>query len=503
MFTYWIKWFIIYRKFIINYIKEINMAQQKKMVDAITAMDEDFAKWYTDVCKKAELIEYTSVKGCMVIRPYGYAIWENIQRILDGMFKETGHENVCMPMFIPESLLQKEKDHVEGFAPECAWVTYGGSEKLEERLCVRPTSETLFCEHFKNIVHSHRDLPKLYNQWVSVVRWEKTTRPFLRSREFLWQEGHTLHATAEEAIEETERMLNVYTEFCTKYLAMPVVQGQKTESDKFAGAERTYCIEALMHDGKALQAGTSHYFGAGFARAFDIQFSDKENKLQYPHQTSWGMTTRLIGAIIMTHGDDNGLVLPPAVAPIQAIVVPVAQHKEGVLDKANELCDRLKKVCRAKIDDSENSPGWKFAEYEMKGVPVRVEIGPKDIEKNQCVVVTRHNREKTFVSLDDIENVILEKLSEVREGIYQKALENRERRTYVAKTMDEITELLEKNGDGFVKAMWCGDEECEDKVKEITGVGSRCIPFEQEVISDKCVCCGKPAKHMLYWGKAY
>ena len=503
MFTYWIKWFIIYRKFIINYIKEINMAQQKKMVDAITAMDEDFAKWYTDVCKKAELIEYTSVKGCMVIRPYGYAIWENIQRILDGMFKETGHENVCMPMFIPESLLQKEKDHVEGFAPECAWVTYGGSEKLEERLCVRPTSETLFCEHFKNIVHSHRDLPKLYNQWVSVVRWEKTTRPFLRSREFLWQEGHTLHATAQEAIEETERMLNVYTEFCTKYLAMPVVQGQKTESDKFAGAERTYCIEALMHDGKALQAGTSHYFGDGFARAFDIQFSDKENKLQYPHQTSWGMTTRLIGAIIMTHGDDNGLVLPPAVAPIQAIVVPVAQHKEGVLDKANELCDRLKKVCRAKIDDSENSPGWKFAEYEMKGVPVRVEIGPKDIEKNQCVVVTRHNREKTFVSLDDIENVILEKLSEVREGIYQKALENRERRTYVAKTMDEITELLEKNGDGFVKAMWCGDEECEDKVKEITGVGSRCIPFEQEVISDKCVCCGKPAKHMLYWGKAY
>ncbi len=479
------------------------MAQQKKMVDAITAMDEDFAKWYTDVCKKAELIEYTSVKGCMVIRPYGYAIWENIQRILDGMFKETGHENVCMPMFIPESLLQKEKDHVEGFAPECAWVTYGGSEKLEERLCVRPTSETLFCEHFKNIVHSHRDLPKLYNQWVSVVRWEKTTRPFLRSREFLWQEGHTLHATAQEAIEETERMLNVYTEFCTKYLAMPVVQGQKTESDKFAGAERTYCIEALMHDGKALQAGTSHYFGDGFARAFDIQFSDKENKLQYPHQTSWGMTTRLIGAIIMTHGDDNGLVLPPAVAPIQAIVVPVAQHKEGVLDKANELCDRLKKVCRAKIDDSENSPGWKFAEYEMKGVPVRVEIGPKDIEKNQCVVVTRHNREKTFVSLDDIENVILEKLSEVREGIYQKALENRERRTYVAKTMDEITGLLEKNGDGFVKAMWCGDEECEDKVKEITGVGSRCIPFEQEVISDKCVCCGKPAKHMLYWGKAY
>ncbi len=479
------------------------MAQQKKMVDAITSMDEDFAKWYTDVCKKAELIEYTSVKGCMVIRPYGYAIWENIQRILDGMFKETGHENVCMPMFIPESLLQKEKDHVEGFAPECAWVTYGGSEKLEERLCVRPTSETLFCEHFKNVVHSHRDLPKLYNQWVSVVRWEKTTRPFLRSREFLWQEGHTLHATAEEAIEETERMLNVYTEFCQKYLAIPVVQGQKTESDKFAGAERTYCIEALMHDGKALQAGTSHYFGDGFARAFDIQFSNKENQLVYPHQTSWGMTTRLIGAIIMTHGDDNGLVLPPAVAPIQAMVIPIAMHKEGVLDKANALCDRLKKVCRARIDDSDQSPGWKFAEYEMKGVPVRVEIGPKDIEKNQCVIVTRHNREKTFVSLDNIEEVVLQKLQEVRDGIYQSALENRERRTYKALTMDDITKALAENGDGFVKAMWCGDEACEDKVKEITGVGSRCIPFDQEQLSDKCVCCGKPAKAMLYWGKAY
>lgn len=353
--------------------------EQKKMVDEITSMDEDFAKWYTDICKKAELIEYTSVKGCMVIRPYGYAIWENIQKILDGMFKATGHQNVCMPMFIPESLLQKEKDHVEGFAPECAWVTMGGSEKLEERLCVRPTSETLFCEHFKNIVHSYRDLPKLYNQWVSVVRWEKTTRPFLRSREFLWQEGHTLHATAEEAIEETERMLNIYTEFCQKYLAMPVVQGMKTDSDKFAGAERTYCIEALMHDGKALQAGTSHYFGDGFAKAFDIQFSDKENKLRYPFQTSWGMTTRLIGAIIMTHGDNNGLVLPPAVAPVQVIVVPIAQHKEGVLEKANAVCDRLKKICRADIDVSENSPGWKFAEYEMKGVPVRVEIGPKDL----------------------------------------------------------------------------------------------------------------------------
>lgn len=439
----------------------------------------------------------------MVIRPYGYAIWENIQKILDGMFKETGHENVCMPMFIPESLLQKEKDHVEGFAPECAWVTMGGNEELEERLCVRPTSETLFCEHFKQIVHSYRDLPKLYNQWVSVVRWEKTTRPFLRSREFLWQEGHTLHETADEAIEETEKMLNVYTEFCQKYLAMPVVQGMKTESDKFAGAERTYCIEALMHDGKALQAGTSHYFGDGFAKAFGIQFADKNNQLKYPHQTSWGVTTRLIGAIIMTHGDDNGLVLPPAVAPIQVMVIPIAMHKEGVLEKANEVCDRLKKICRAKIDASENSPGWKFAEYEMKGVPIRVEIGPKDIEKNQCVIVTRHNREKTFVSLDELETVIPQKLQEVRDGLYEAALENRERRTYACKTLDEITEALEKNGDGFIKAMWCGSEECESKVKELTGVGSRCIPLDQEQISDTCICCGKPAKHMLYWGKAY
>ncbi len=476
---------------------------QKKMVEDITSMDEDFAKWYTDICKKAELVEYTSVKGCMVIRPYGYAIWENIQKILDSMFKATGHENVCMPMFIPESLLQKEKDHVEGFAPECAWVTVGGSEPLEERLCVRPTSETLFCEHFKNVVQSYRDLPKLYNQWVSVVRWEKTTRPFLRSREFLWQEGHTLHATAEEAIEETEKMLNVYTEFCQKELAIPVVQGMKTESDKFAGAERTYCIEALMHDGKALQAGTSHYFGDGFAKAFEIQYSDKENKLVYPHQTSWGMTTRLIGAIIMTHGDNNGLVLPPAVAPIQVIVVPVAQHKEGVLEKANEICDRLKKICRAKIDASNNTPGWKFAEYEMKGVPIRLEIGPKDIENNQCVIVTRHNREKNFVSLDELEAMIPQKLEEVRNGIYSAALENRERRTYICNTLDEITKSLEENGDGFVKAMWCGDEACEDKVKEVTGVGSRCIPLEQEQLSDTCVCCGKPAKHMLYWGKAY
>lgn len=479
------------------------MAKDKK-VTAITSMEEDFAQWYTDICKKAELVEYTSVKGCMVIRPYGYAIWENIQRILDGMFKETGHENVCMPMFIPESLLQKEKDHVEGFAPEVAWVTHGGSEKLEDRLCVRPTSETLFCEHYANIVHSYRDLPKLYNQWVSVVRWEKTTRPFLRSREFLWQEGHTIHATAEEAIIETEKMLNIYAQFCEEALAMPVVKGKKTESDKFAGAVSTYAIEALMHDGKALQAGTSHYFGDGFAKAFGIEYTDKENKRVFPYQTSWGVTTRLIGAVIMTHGDDNGLVLPPAVAPVQAVIIPIAQHKEGVLDKANELYSRLKSNgVRVKIDDSENSPGWKFAEYEMKGVPVRVEIGPKDIEANQCVIASRWNGEKTIVSLDELETAVAQKLKEAHDGMYQKALDNMNNRTFACTTIDEINTALAENGDGFIKAMWCGEEACEDEVKEKTGVGSRCIPFMQEKIAGTCVCCGKPAKHMVYWGKAY
>lgn len=478
------------------------MAQQKKMVEEITSMDEDFAKWYTDVVKKAELCEYTSVKGCMVIRPYGYAIWENIQHIMDSMFKATGHENVCMPMFIPESLLEKEKDHVEGFAPEVAWVTHGGSEKLEERLCVRPTSETLFCEHYASIVHSYRDLPKLYNQWVSVVRWEKTTRPFLRTREFLWQEGHTIHATAEEAQEETIRMLNVYAEFCEKYLAMPVVKGVKTAKERFAGAEDTYTIEALMHDGKALQSGTSHYFGDGFAKAFDIQFTGKDNKLHHPFQTSWGTTTRLIGAIIMTHGDDNGLVLPPAVAPIQLVIIPIASHKEGVLDKANELKNKLASVCRVKLDDSDNSAGWKFSEYEMKGVPLRLEIGPKDIENNRCVVVRRDNGEKIFVSLDELEAKIPELLEAVRDGLYQKAIDRRAAMTFTARDYAELKDIAD-NKPGFIKAMWCGDRECEDKLKDELGITSRCIPFEQEHLSDTCVCCGKPAKHMLYWGKAY
>ncbi len=479
------------------------MANDKRQLEQITPRDVDFAQWYTDIVKNADLTDYSSVKGCMIIRPYGYAIWENIQKIMDKKFKETGHENVYMPMFIPESLLNKEKEHVEGFAPEVAWVTHGGNEPLPERLCVRPTSETLFCEHFKKIINSYRDLPVLYNQWCSVVRWEKTTRPFLRTREFLWQEGHTMHATAQEAREETLRMLNVYASVCENDLAMPVIKGPKTPSDKFAGAEDTYAIEALMHDGKALQAGTSHYFGDGFAKAFDITYKSKDNVDVHPHQTSWGTTTRLIGAIIMTHGDDNGLVLPPAVAPIQVVIVPVAQHKEGVLEKANELKKRLEKDFRVKLDDSENSPGWKFAEYEMKGVPVRIEIGPRDIEANKCVICTRHNLEKSEADLDNLEAAVAEKLGEVRDGLYAKALENREKHTYSCTTIDEIKEALEKNGDGFVKAMWCGSEECEDSVKAQTGVGSRCIPFDQEQLSDKCVCCGRPAKKLVYWGKAY
>ena len=475
---------------------------KEKMVKSITSMEEDFAKWYTDVVIKAELIDYSSVKGCMIIRPYGYAIWENIQCIMDGLFKETGHENVYMPMFIPESLLQKEKDHVEGFAPEVAWVTHGGEEKLEERLCVRPTSETLFCDHFKNIVHSYRDLPKLYNQWCSVVRWEKTTRPFLRSREFLWQEGHTLHATAEEAKAETIQMLNVYARFAEEYLAMPVIKGLKTEKERFAGAEATYTIEALMHDGKALQSGTSHYFGDGFARAFEIEYTDKNNNAVYPFQTSWGTTTRLIGAVIMTHGDDNGLVLPPAIAPIQAVLIPIAFHKEGVLDKAHEVYKRLKNICRAKIDDSEQTPGWKFAEYEMKGVPLRIELGPKDIENNCCIVVRRDNGEKTVVSLDELETKIPELLSNVRDGLFQKALDRRADMTFDAHNLDEMIEIANTK-QGFIRAMWCGDRACEDKLKEVAGITSRCIPFEQWALDDKCVCCGKNAKNILYWGKAY
>ena len=479
------------------------MADKKKMVEAITSRDTDFAKWYTDIVKKAELVDYSGVKGCMVIRPYGYAIWENIQADLDRRFKEKGHENVYMPMFIPESLLQKEKDHVEGFAPECAWVTIGGSEKLNEKLVVRPTSEVLFCEHYAKIINTYRDLPKLYNQWCSVVRWEKTTRPFLRTSEFLWQEGHTMHETPEEAQEETLTMLKVYEDFYRETLAIPAVVGKKTEKEKFAGALATYTIEPMMHNGVALQGGTSHYFGDGFAKSFDITYTGRDNQQHYPHQTSWGVSTRMIGAIIMVHGDDDGLVLPPKVSPIQVAIVPIATHKEGVLEKGAELYNRLKGEFRVKYDDSDQSPGWKFSQYEMKGVPVRVELGPKDIEKNQCVIVRRDTREKIFVSLDNLEEAVRKALQDVHDGMYERALKNMQEKTHVATTFDEFVQTAEEKP-GFIKAMWCGCKECEEKLKEVTGgVKSRCIPFEEEHLSDKCVCCGKEAKHMVYWGKQY
>ena len=451
------------------------MAENKKMVEAITSRDEDFAKWYTDIVKKAELVDYSGVKGCMVIRPYGYALWELMQADMDRRFKETGHENVYMPMFIPESLLQREN----------------------------PTSETLFCEHYKKIIKTYRDLPKLYNQWCSVVRWEKTTRPFLRTSEFLWQEGHTMHATAEEAQAETLKMLKVYTDFYAETLAIPAVVGQKTEKEKFAGAEATYTIEPMMHNGVALQGGTSHYFGDGFAKSFGITYTGKDNKLHYPHQTSWGVSTRMIGALIMVHSDDDGLVLPPKVAPIQVALIPIAQHKEGVLEKADELKAELSKKFRVKLDDSDHAPGWKFAEYEMKGVPVRVEIGPKDIEKNQCVVVRRDTREKAFVPLEGLSEYIENLLKTIHKDMYDRAAKNTEEKTFVARTHEEFIDTA-KNHPGFIKAMWCGDSACEDQLKDETGgVKSRCIPFEEEHLADICVCCGKPAKHMVFWGKQY
>lgn len=477
------------------------MAKEKKLVEAITSMEEDFAQWYTDVVKKAELCDYASVKGCMVIKPAGYAIWENIQNELDRRFKAAGVQNVYMPVFIPESLLQKEKDHVEGFAPEVAWVTHGGLEPLQERLCVRPTSETLFCDFYAKDIHSYRDLPRVYNQWCSVVRWEKTTRPFLRSREFLWQEGHTAHATAEEAEERTTQMLNLYADFCEEVLAIPVIRGQKTDKEKFAGAEATYTIEALMHDGKALQSGTSHNFGDGFAKAFEIQYADKDNTLKYVHQTSWGMSTRIIGAIIMVHGDNNGLVLPPKIAPTQVIIIPIQQQKEGILDAAYALRDRLSGF-RVKVDDTDKSPGWKFSECEMRGIPLRVEIGPKDLAANQAVLVRRDTHEKTTVSLDNLEEEVSRMLDTIQSDMLERARKHRDTHTSQAVTWDEFVETVDKKP-GFVKAMWCGDLACEEKIKEVTGATSRCMPFAQEHLSDTCVCCGRPAKKMVYWGRAY
>ena len=473
-----------------------------KKVEAITSMEEDFAQWYTDVVVKADLTGYTSVKGFMVLKPAGYAIWELIQKQLDAKFKETGVENVYLPMLIPEGLLQKEKDHVEGFAPEVAWVTHGGLNELQEKLCVRPTSETLFCDFYQKDITSYRDLPKVYNQWCSVVRWEKETRPFLRSREFLWQEGHTAHATAEEAEERTIQMLNVYADFCEKVLAIPVVKGQKTEKEKFAGAVATYTIEALMHDGKALQSGTSHNFGDGFAQAFGVQYADKDNQLKYVHQTSWGVTTRLIGAIIMVHGDDNGLKLPPKVAPVQVMIVPIQQKKEGVLEKAEELRARLANVARVKVDATDKSPGFKFAECEMRGVPLRVEIGPRDIENNQCVLVRRDNGEKLTVSLDELEAKVAELLETIQKDMLETARAHRDSHTFEAKNWDEFVDTI-NNRPGFIEAMWCGETECEENIKAQTGASTRCMPFEQEQLSDVCVCCGKPAKKMVYFGRAY
>ncbi|MEA4966312.1 MAG: proline--tRNA ligase [Oscillospiraceae bacterium] len=478
------------------------MAKEKK-VEQITDMEQDFAQWYTDICLKAELVEYSSVKGFTILRPYGYAIWEHIQRIMDGEFKKTGHENVAMPVLIPESLLKKEGELVQGFAPEVAWVTMGGGEKLEERLAFRPTSETMFCDHWSRVLHSWRELPMLYNQWCSVVRWEKTTRPFLRSREFWWQEGHTIHETAEEAQKETEQQLNCYADFCENVLAMPVVKGQKTEKEKFAGAEATYAIECMMKDHKALQSATSHYFGDKFSRAYGVTFAGRDNSLQYPFQTSWGSTTRLIGAVIMTHGDNNGLVLPPQIAPIQVIVVPVAQHKPGVLEGAQDLCDRLQKAgLRAKLDQSDNSLGWKCAQYEMKGVPLRVEIGPRDLENGQCVLVRRNDGEKTVVKLEEAETAARVQLEAVHAALYQKAKQNLEEHIYAAYSLEEAKQLQQEKG-GFIKTMWCGDEACELQMKEQAGMSSRCMPLRQEHLSDVCPICGKPAKTMVYWGVAY
>ena len=469
---------------------------------AITSRDEDFAQWYTDLCKKAELMDYSDVKGFIIYRPYGYAIWEQIQSYLDKEFKKTGHQNVYMPSVIPESLFDKEKAHVEGFAPETLIATIGGGEEIKDRLIIRPTSECLFTDHYKNIINSYRDLPKLYNQWCSVVRWEKTTRPFLRGAEFLWQEGHTMHASEDEAREETIKMLNIYDQLGKDLLAIPFVKGKKTEKEKFAGALETYSIEALMHDGKGLQCGTSHYFGNEFSKAFGVQYIDKDGKLKNPHQTSWGVSTRLIGGIIMVHGDDNGLVLPPYVAPIQVVIVPIQMQKEGVVDKALEIKKLLEnKNIRVKVDLSDKTPGWKFSEYEVKGVPIRIEVGPRDLANNVITISKRNDGKKETYSIDGIENTVVELLEKIHKEMYQKALDNLIENTKEAHSLEEIEAIVNKGG--YAKVMWCGDEECENKVKELYQATSRCMPFEQIPIDDKCAICGKKAKYLILFAKAY
>ena len=468
---------------------------------AITSRDVDFAQWYTDIVRNAKLASYSNVKGFTVFEPNGYAIWENIQAVADKRFKELGHQNIMMPMLIPESLLNKEADHIEGFAPEVAWVTHGGNKKLEERLCVRPTSEVLFCDYYKDAIKSYRDLPKLYNQWCSVVRWEKETRPFLRTREFLWQEGHTMHATAEEAMKETDQMLEVYREIYEDYLAIPVVAGRKTESEKFAGADYTLTVEAMMYNGVALQSATSHYFGNGFAKAFDVKFVNKNNEEEYCYQTSWGLTTRSIGGLIMCHGDDNGLVLPPRIAPRKVAIIT---YSDDLLEKAYEIRDMLNKGgIKAYVDDSEKSAGFKFAEAEVQGIPFRIEIGKRELENNKIVVARRDNFKKEEVSLDtDLVTYFKEQIDVMHNDMFNRAKKRMEEKTYVCHNMDEIKEVME-NHPGFIKAMWCGDEACEEKIKEIRGTKSRCIPFEQEKVDTKCVCCGKEAKDMVIWGIQY
>lgn len=477
---------------------------EKEFVQDITDMDVDFPQWYTDVIRKTDLVDYSPVKGFMVIKPYGYALWESIQSYLDKRFKATGHQNAYFPLLIPESLLTKEKEHVEGFAPEVAWVTHGGSEELGERLCVRPTSETIICSMFSKWLTTYRELPYLYNQWCSVVRWEKNTRPFLRTAEFLWQEGHTLHETKEEAQKETLQQLGIYEEMCRELLAIPLVVGKKTEREKFAGAEATYTIEALMHDGKALQAGTSHNLGQHFTKAFDIKYQSRTGGLEYPYHTSWGVTTRLIGAMIMVHGDNRGLVLPPRLAPTQVVIIPIAQKKPGVLEHVNELYEELKSAgIRVKLDDAtEYSPGWKFNEYEMKGIPIRIEVGPRDIEAGHMMVSTRYNLEKNPVPRAGAAETIKQLLETVHTAMYEKAKNARDEKTFAVTDYDMFKERMAGEA-GFAKAMHCGCDECEEKIKNETSVTIRCIPFEQETLGDTCPFCGKPAKHMVYMGKAY
>ena len=478
--------------------------KKEEFVKEITNIDEDFAKWYTDIVLKAELADYTDTKGCIAIKPYGYAIWENIQNYADAEFKKVGVKNVYFPVLIPEKLLQKEKDHVEGFAPEVAMVTEAGGQKLEEKYCIRPTSETMFSNLYSKWLSSWRDLPMVYNQWCSVLRWEKETKPFLRSREFLWQEGHTIHETAKEAQERTLQMLEVYADVIENLLAIPVLKGEKTETEKFAGAESTYTVETLMHDGRALQAGTSHYFGQNFTKPFEVKFQNREGKEEYAYQTSWGISTRLIGALIMAHGDNRGLKLPPRVAPIQVVIVPIAMKKEGVLEKSNELFEKLKSSkYRVNLDDRDQySPGYKFNDWEMRGVPVRIELGPKDIENNKCVVVRRDTQEKIEISLDEIETKLQVILEEIQNNMFKMCQEIVKTRTNVAINMDEFAQKLEEN-QGYIKTMWCGDAECEENIHKQTGAKSRCIPFNQEKLSDVCVCCGKKATKMVYWGRQY